>query len=88
METGLTGLMKLVFRYVELNPDKSAILAKLQPVERLFRVAQALRIGLTVDESTGPFNRPLVLRQVKSRLKLKRLLSTMEYQRTKKNFFN
>ena len=37
---------------IELNPDKSAILAKLsEPVpERLLRVAQALRLGLTVDE--------------------------------------
>ena len=53
METGLTGFDEIPLSdSIELNPDKSAILAKLsEPVpERLLRVAQALRIGLTVDE--------------------------------------
>ena len=53
METGLTGFDEIPLSdRIELNPDKSAILAKLsEPVpERLLRVAQALRLGLTVDE--------------------------------------
>ena len=53
METGLTGFDEIPLSdSIELNPDKSAILAKLsEPVpERLLRVAQALRLGLTVDE--------------------------------------
>ena len=53
METGLTGFDEISLSdRVELNPDKSAILAKLsEPVpERLLRVAQALRLGLTVNE--------------------------------------
>ena len=56
METGLTGFDEISLSdSIELNPDKSAILAKLsEPVpERLLRVAQALRIGLTVDEIYG-----------------------------------
>ena len=53
METGLTGFDEIPFPdRIALNPDKSALLAKLsEPVpERLLRVAQALRLGLTVDE--------------------------------------
>ena len=53
METGLTGFDEIPFPDgIALNPDKSALLAKLsEPVpERLLRVAQALRLGLTVDE--------------------------------------
>ncbi len=53
METGLTGFDEISLSdRIELNPDKNAILAKLsEPVpERLLRVAQALRIGITVDE--------------------------------------
>ncbi|MDC3080551.1 carbamoyl-phosphate synthase large subunit, partial [Rhodospirillaceae bacterium] len=56
METGLTGFDEISLSdSIELNSDKSAILAKLsEPVpERLLRVAQALRIGLTVDEIYG-----------------------------------
>ena len=56
METGLTGFDEISLSdRIELNPDKNAILAKLsEPVpERLLRVAQALRIGITVDEIYG-----------------------------------
>ena len=56
METGLTGFDEITLSdRIELNPDKNAILAKLsEPVpERLLRVAQALRIGITVDEIYG-----------------------------------
>ena len=56
METGLTGFDEISLSdRIELNPNKSAILAKLsEPVpERLLRVAQALRMGLTVDEIYG-----------------------------------
>ena len=56
METGLTGFDEISLSdWIELNPDKNAILAKLsEPVpERLLRVAQALRIGITVDEIYG-----------------------------------
>ena len=53
METGLTGLDEIALpETAEPYPDKSALIARLsEPVpERLLRVAQALRIGLTVDE--------------------------------------
>ena len=53
METGLTGFDEIPLSdRIELNPDKNAILAKLsEPVpERLLRVAQAFRLGLTVNE--------------------------------------
>ncbi len=53
METGLTGFDEIpLSNRIELNPNKSTILAKLsEPVpERLLRVAQAFRLGLTVDE--------------------------------------
>ena len=56
METGLTGFDEITLSdRIELNPDKNAILAKLsEPVpERLLRVAQALRFGITVDEIYG-----------------------------------
>ena len=56
METGLTGFDEITLSdRIELNPDKNTILAKLsEPVpERLLRVAQALRIGITVDEIYG-----------------------------------
>ena len=53
METGLTGLDEIALpETAEPYSDKSALIARLsEPVpERLLRVAQALRIGLTVDE--------------------------------------
>ena len=53
METGLTGLDEIALpETAGPYPDKSALIARLsEPVpERLLRVAQALRIGLTVDE--------------------------------------
>ena len=53
METGLTGLDEIALpETAEPYPDKSALIARLsEPVpERLLRVAQALRIGLNVDE--------------------------------------
>ena len=53
METGLTGLDEIALpETAEPYPDKSALIARLsEPVpERLLRVAQALRFGLTVDE--------------------------------------